>query len=335
LEDIIHKVTGQRTVPIGDAVISTLDTSVGCETCEELFTPLNPSTYMGFEWSRSYPQFKCFPCGAEKTENTSRAYHQHYTQTRGCLCVRQCDRCRWRSTHDVRWLVNDSPQKVLDQGSQFSLKEVEVITATIDVEEIRSARASSSRNIQAAAQPEYERIECELRLSRPADEIYLSPNLEMSREIEIKVLEPMEEIYMSTAVFLWQHFVRTNSAGYFLALSGGLDSCTMALMVFGMARLVLQSVKSGDKKTLADLRRVTGEETFILTTPQEIVSRLFHTCYMGTKNSSEERRSRARGLAETLGAFHSDISFDEAILAHEGNSIHSVRSCGLRVGLGR
>lgn len=83
---------------------------------------------------------------------------------------------------------------------------------------------------------------------------------------------------MSTAVFLRQYLVRTNSAGYFLALSGGLDSSTAALIVFGMARLVLQSVKSGDKKTLADLRRVTGEETFIPTTPQEIVSRLFHTC---------------------------------------------------------
>lgn len=47
LEDIIRKVTGQHTVPIGDAVISTLDTAVGYETCEELFTPLNPSSYMG------------------------------------------------------------------------------------------------------------------------------------------------------------------------------------------------------------------------------------------------------------------------------------------------
>jgi NAD+ synthase (glutamine-hydrolysing) len=47
LEEVVRKVTGQHTVPIGDAVISTLDTAVGYETCEELFTPLNPSTYMG------------------------------------------------------------------------------------------------------------------------------------------------------------------------------------------------------------------------------------------------------------------------------------------------
>ncbi len=172
--------------------------------------------------------------------------------------------------------------KVLEQGSQFSLKDVEVTTATFDIEEVRSFRSSISRNVQAAAQLEYKRVECELRLSRPADQLFLSKDLEISKEIEIKVLDPMEEIYMSTAVFLWQYLVRTNSAGYFLALSGGLDSSTTALMVFGMARLALESIRAGEEKTLADLRRVTGDQEFSPKSPQEIVSRLFHTCYMGT-----------------------------------------------------
>ena len=41
LPRIITKVTGQNKVPIGDAVISTLDSCVGCETCEELFSIYN------------------------------------------------------------------------------------------------------------------------------------------------------------------------------------------------------------------------------------------------------------------------------------------------------
>lgn len=207
--------------------------------------------------------------------------------------------------------------RVMEQGSQFSLKEVEVTTATIDIEEVRSYRSSISRNIQAAAQPEYIRIECELRLSRPADDIFLSEDLEISQEVEIKVLDPMEEIYMSTAVFLWQYLVRTNSAGYFLALSGGLDSSTTALMVFGMARLVLESITAGETKTVTDLRRVTGDKNFSPSTPLEIVSRLLHTCYMGTVNSGDDTRSRAKRLAERLGAYHSDINIDETIDAHE------------------
>jgi NAD+ synthase (glutamine-hydrolysing) len=39
LEQIAGKITGQYKVPFGDAVISTRDTCLGLETCEELFTP--------------------------------------------------------------------------------------------------------------------------------------------------------------------------------------------------------------------------------------------------------------------------------------------------------
>ena len=39
LESIVGNITDQYKVPFGDAVISTRDTCVGAETCEELFTP--------------------------------------------------------------------------------------------------------------------------------------------------------------------------------------------------------------------------------------------------------------------------------------------------------
>lgn len=43
----IREITGRMTVPIGDAVISTPDTCIGCETCEELFTVKAPHIDMG------------------------------------------------------------------------------------------------------------------------------------------------------------------------------------------------------------------------------------------------------------------------------------------------
>lgn len=39
LPKMIVDVTGQQTVPIGHAVVSTQDTCIGVELCEELFTP--------------------------------------------------------------------------------------------------------------------------------------------------------------------------------------------------------------------------------------------------------------------------------------------------------
>jgi NAD+ synthase (glutamine-hydrolysing) len=318
LEDIVRKATGQHSVPIGDAVISTLDTAVGYETCEELFTPLNPSSYMGLNGveiilnsSASHAELRKLRTRLDLISNSTRKLGGVYVYANATGVDGEA-----RMMYDGSSMIIANG-KVLEQGSQFSLKEVEVVTATVDIEEVRSFRSSISRNVQAAAQPEFERIECDLRLSRPADELFLSSHLKISNEIEIKILDPMEEIYMSTAVYLWQYLVRSNSAGFFVALSGGLDSSTTALLVFGMSRLVMESITVGEGKTLADLRRVTGDETFFPRTPHDIVSRLLHTCYMGTENSSVETRSRARGLAKTLGAYHSDISIDEAIHAHE------------------
>ena len=39
LPRIIRDITGQETVQIGDAVIATVDTCVGSEVCEELWSP--------------------------------------------------------------------------------------------------------------------------------------------------------------------------------------------------------------------------------------------------------------------------------------------------------
>jgi len=318
LEQIIREITGQKTVPIGDAVLSTLDTSVGCETCEELFTPLNPSTNMGLN-------------GVEVIVNSSASHAELRKLNTRLSLIQNCTRklggiyiyanatgvdgeARMMFDGSSMILCNGS---VMKQSTQFSLKPVEVITATIDLEEVRSYRSSISRNVQGAAQPEYPRIDCDLCLSCPADEVLFSDTLQLSREISLKILDPMEEIYRAEAAYLWQYLTRASAAGYFLALSGGLDSATVALFVFGMAKVVLESINSGDDNTLADLRRITGEPNLTVKTPQDIVKRLLHTCFMAAQHSGDRTRSRAKRLAESIGAYHSDVNIDGTVAAHE------------------
>lgn len=55
--------------------------------------------------------------------------------------------------------------EIVAQGSQFSLDDVEVVTATVDLEEVRAARFAPSRGFQATQAPTYERIEVDFRLS--------------------------------------------------------------------------------------------------------------------------------------------------------------------------
>ncbi|RDA88491.1 hypothetical protein CP532_6618 [Ophiocordyceps camponoti-leonardi (nom. inval.)] len=318
LETAVQRVTGQKTVPIGDMILSTQDTAVTCESCEEMFVPLNPSIFTGLNGaeiilnsSASHAELRKLRTRLELIVNSTRKLGGIYVYANATGTDGEA-----RMLHDGSSMIIQNG-KVLAQGSQFSLAPVQVTIATVDIETVRSYRSSISRNVQAAQQPDFPRVECDLVLSRDVEEIWLSDQPEITQPIELDVLNPMEEIHMATAVYLWQYLTRTNSAGFFVALSGGLDSSTVALFVYGMARLVLTSINAGEETTLRDLQRVTGDKDFVPTTPQSIVGRLLHTCYMGTVNSSKETEDRARRLAEMIGAYHSSITIDETVAAHE------------------
>lgn len=55
--------------------------------------------------------------------------------------------------------------EIVAQGSQFSLEDVEVVIATVDLEEVRAFRFAPSRGFQATQAPVYERIEVDFQLS--------------------------------------------------------------------------------------------------------------------------------------------------------------------------
>lgn len=71
-----------------------------------------------------------------------------------------------------------------------------------------------------------------------------------------------------------------------------------------MCRLVAEAAGKGDKQVIADARRIAGEKensTYVPTDPREFSGRIFHTCYMGTENSSTETKKRAQDLADAIG----------------------------------
>ena len=84
--------------------------------------------------------------------------------------------------------------KIVAQGSQFSLNDVEVVSATLDLEDVRSHRAVISRSMQAAVAERYHRIEVDFALSgdkygsvRDLDDVIL-------HSYEPKYHKPEEEI---------------------------------------------------------------------------------------------------------------------------------------------
>lgn len=206
---------------------------------------------------------------------------------------------------------------ILACGSQFSLDEVEVVTATIDLEDVRSFRSSPSRGLQSQHAQKYPRINLDVRLSkRVEDHDYQLQG--QSEPIDLKYHAPEEEITLGGACWLWDYLRRCHAAGFFIPLSGGIDSCATSVMVFSMCRLVVSAIQEGNEQVLQDARRVAAEadeSSWVPMTPQELMNRIFCTTYMGSKNSSSDTRRRAKDLARDLGAYHVDIDIDTVTTA--------------------
>ncbi|CAL9734611.1 hypothetical protein MOSE0_F03202 [Monosporozyma servazzii] len=310
----IQKVTGQKIVPFGDAVINTLDTCLGSETCEELFTAQSPHIAMSLD-------------GVEIITNSSGSHHElRKLNTRIDLILNATQRCGGvylyanqrgcdgdRLYYDGCALIAVNG-KIVAQGSQFSLKDVEVVTATVDLEEVRSYRAAvMSRSLQAAATDvRYKRIDVPTELARMQERF--DPSVTPSTPRDVFYHTPEEEIALGPACWLWDYIRRCNGTGYFLPLSGGIDSCATAMIVYSMCNLVVKEVKEGNEQVLKDVRKLARQEDdWIPTKPQDISSRIFHTCFMGTENSSKETRDRSRELSEKIGSYHVDLNMDSLV----------------------
>lgn len=136
-----------------------------------------------------------------------------------------------------------------------------------------------------------------------------------SPEIEVHYNLPEEEIAYGPACWLWDYLRRSKQAGFFLPLSGGIDSCATAVIVHSMCRLVYKDVIEGkNTQVLEDLLRIAGEPSTSSWRPksaQDVASKLMHTAYLGMKtNSSADTRARSKNLAKDIGSYHLDLNID-------------------------
>jgi NAD+ synthase (glutamine-hydrolysing) len=147
---------------------------------------------------------------------------------------------------------------VLARGSQFSLSDVEVITATIDLEAIEAHRTVSSRRMQAAQAEVYPQIELDAQLDGGHA---IRVGEEETKGQEFKYHTPEEEIALGPACWMWDYLRRSKTQGFFLPLSGGIDSCATAVIVHSMCRLVAEAAGNGGKSACNTRYRTNNRQS--------------------------------------------------------------------------
>ena len=248
----IAELTGQRQVPIGIAAIATGDTLLATETCEELFVPMSPHIHFG-------------NAGVEIIANGSGSHHELRKLDTRISLIRNassknggvylyanqqgCD--GGRLYFDGCALISQNGE-ILAQGSQFSLKDVEVVTATVNLHDVRAYRgAKASRAVQASKTERLPQIDIDFEFDTASWEH--SPPA--SQKIDAHYHTPEEEIALGPACWLWDYLRRSGAAGYFIPLSGGADSGAVATLVGSMCQLVAKAVREKDTAVINDVNQ--------------------------------------------------------------------------------
>ncbi|KAJ3217723.1 glutamine-dependent NAD(+) synthetase [Dinochytrium kinnereticum] len=287
LPTAIQSVCGQVTVPFGDGVISFHDASFGTEVCEELFTPESPHIQMALN-------------GVEIFTNGSGSHHEFgklktrvdlllsaTAKSGGIYLYANQQGCDGERTYYDGCALIAVNGEIVAHGSQFSLADVEVVTATVDLAKVRSFRSAVSRSFQAVSSEPFPRISVNESICRP---LFARGHSNLSETLKktIKFNTLQDEIRGDWA----------RLAG-FGTTSEGLK-----------AGLVSEAIAGGDEQVLADVRMITGDPSFIPKDARDLSGRIFYTGYMGSKNSSTETRDRAKRLAQAVSSYHVDFDID-------------------------
>jgi NAD+ synthase (glutamine-hydrolysing) len=285
---------------------------------EELFTPDSPHNHMSLDGVEIITNSSGSHFTLRKLETRLQLIIEATKKSGGVYLYsnqRGCDGDRLYYDGCAMILVNG---EVVAQGSQFSLNDVEVIIATLDLEEVRAYRSAISRGLQAArSSTKYYRIQTDFELCSEAEDLDVSEC--PSFAIQPKCYSPEEEIALCTGAYLWDYLRRCGAAGYLVPLSGGIDSCATVTIVYSMCRLVMEACKAGNEQVIADVKRLAKyTEGRIPETPQELCHQLLHTIYMGmSRQSSRETRTRAKGLSDAINSYHVNLDIDEVFEAQK------------------
>mmetsp|Transcript_12470 Transcript_12470/g.18303 ORF Transcript_12470/g.18303 Transcript_12470/m.18303 type:complete len:719 (-) Transcript_12470:289-2445(-) len=316
----VAEALGQYECPFGLGYIQSMDSvRIGCESCEELWTPQAAHIGLSLE-------------GVHIVGNGSGSHHELRklekrvslitSATSKCggiyLYANQCGCDGGRLYYDGCSMIVVNGQ-VVCQASQFDVSDVTVLTATVNIDDVETYRSSiPSLGVQLQNTTNATKL---LQITCREAHLAVAP---MIRKItlplsEVRYHSPEEECCLGPACWLWDYLRRSGASGFLLPLSGGADSSSVAAIVGVMTSLVYDAMTiQKDAQVAKDVLRICGKQQnddWVPSSPQELAHYILHTVFMGTDNSSVATKSRAARLSENIGSYHVSLAMDNVVSA--------------------
>lgn len=124
-------------------------------------------------------------------------------------------------------------------------------------------------------------------------------------------LKPEEEICYYCSLWLWDYLRRCGSKGFIVPLSGGLDSASVACLVFCLCNLLWKQVTQQNRYIISKLEELLSTKSGTWTSSKSICHHLLKCAYLSTRFSGQHSENRARNLAFLINAEFIKYNFDD------------------------
>jgi NAD+ synthase (glutamine-hydrolysing) len=291
--------------PIGDLLFNLKGIKVGFEICEDAWVAERP----GIELAKNAvdvilnPSASHFSIGKAQTRNLfvqegSRAFHCAYVYAN--LLGNEAG----RAIYDGDTMIANEGQ-IITRSTPFSYAPYHLTDAVVDI-----GNNQVSRNRQASFKPAIETKTTEIKVNF---EILNISNDAALTKITYKPTETnrFTEFEEAAALGLFDYMRKSWTNGFAISLSGGADSSACLLLVYLMAKKLVNYPEHPIFERLG-LQNCTANE---------LMAKICVCAYQGTDNSSKETLDAATTLANATGARFQNINVKplvdqyEAILA--------------------
>lgn len=136
--------------------------------------------------------------------------------------------------------------------------------------------------------------------------------------IQHGILRFEEEIYLYASLWMWDYLRRSRMKGFVIPLSGGLDSSSVACLVYSMCVMVHDQMKKGSDLVFEYFQRAHNVEKDdmpnIFKTPSDICKSILSCYYLATKFSGAATQRRADKLCSSIGCEFHYLNFDQTFI---------------------
>jgi NAD+ synthase (glutamine-hydrolysing) len=298
-----------RDYPLGDLYFDVGGVKLGFEICEDAWVANRPGSELAlrgvdviFNPSASHFAFAKAVVRRQFVLEGSRAFGVSYVYSN--LLGNEAG----RAIYDGGALIA-SAGRLLAAGPRFSFADVNLTTATVDLDAARLARTRSGSfapEIQPA-DDDCVRVPWEYPTLRPEAAVVDRANWESGPYIK------EEEFTRAIALGLFDYVRKSNSRGFVVSISGGADSAAVSCLIAAMVQLAIG--ERGRDEFLAKLNYIPqlAAADAAQLEPRQIVGRLLACVYQSTRNSGPVTRDAAQQVASAIGAEFLEFDVDRTV----------------------